>query len=252
MTVPQLAALCFDARDPAALGVFWSAVLDRDVSADGDGALLEAMSDAEFPVRFRPSVEPKTTPNRYHFDLTSASPEDQVALVERALAHGAQHLDVGQRPEERHVVLADPEGNEFCVIPSDNRFLAGTAAIGALSGDGTQRVGYFWAEALGWPLVWDENEETAIQSPEGGTKITWGGPPVRPKAGVSRLRFELGTRPEELAGTVERLVALGASPAPEGTTRDSDAAVVLTDPDGNEFTVRALEPLESGPRAAER
>jgi len=240
MSHPRLAALCFDARDPAALGVFWSAVLRRDVAADGDGAVLEAMHGTDFPVRFRPSLEPKTTPNRYHFDLTSSSPEDQAAIVDRALAHGAQHLDVGQRPEERHVVLADPEGNEFCVIASDNRFLAGTAAIGALSGDGTERVGHFWAEALGWPLVWDENEETAIQSPDGGTKITWGGPPVRPKLGVSRLRFELATPRETLAETVERLVALGASTADIPPSADDDGGVVLADPDGNEFTLLAL------------
>lgn len=42
----------------------------------------------------------------------------------------------------------------------------------------------FWSEALGWPLVWDQDEETAIQSPHGGTKVAWGGPPVAPK--VSR------------------------------------------------------------------
>ena len=61
------------------------------------------------------------------------------------------------------MVLADPEGNEFCVIEPGNNFLADTGFIGALSSDGTQEVGYFWSEALGWPLVWDQDEETAIQ-----------------------------------------------------------------------------------------
>ena len=51
-----------------------------------------------------------------HFDLTSTSVADQQATVDRALAHGAQHLDVGQRPEEGHVVLADIDGHEFCVL----------------------------------------------------------------------------------------------------------------------------------------
>ncbi len=85
-------------------------------------------------------------------------------MVDRALALGARHIDVGQLPEEGHVVLADPEGNEFCVIPAGNDFLAECGFIGALSSDGLQAVGYFWSEVLGWPLVWDQDEETAIRS----------------------------------------------------------------------------------------
>ena len=114
-----------------------------------------------------------------HFDLTSSSVEAQEKAVARALELGGRHLDIGQLPDIDHVVLADPDGNEFCVIEPWNNFLANTAAIGAVSSDGTQAVGYFWSEALGWPLVWDQDEETAIQSPQGGTKISWGGPPVR-------------------------------------------------------------------------
>ena len=100
----------------------------------------------------------------------------------RALELGGRHLDIGQRPEEGHVVLADPEGNEFCVIEPGNNFLADCGFIGALSSDGSQEVGYFWSKALGWPLVWDQDQETAIRSPHGGPKITWGGPPVAPEA----------------------------------------------------------------------
>ena len=61
------------------------------------------------------------------------------------------------------MVLADPEGNEFCVIEPGNNFLADCGFIGALAGDGSQEVGYFWSEALGWPLVWDQDQETAIR-----------------------------------------------------------------------------------------
>ena len=80
-------------------------------------------------------------------------------------------------------MLADPEGNEFCVIEPGNSFLADCGFIGALACDGSQEVGYFWSEALGWPLVWDQDQETAIRSPHGGPKITWGGPPLMPKTG---------------------------------------------------------------------
>ena len=59
-----------------------------------------------------------------HFDLTSTSLEDQQQTVARSLGLGARHIDIGQRPEDGHVVLADPEGNEFCVIEPGNNFLA--------------------------------------------------------------------------------------------------------------------------------
>src|SRR6185369_9059591 len=137
--------------------------------------------------------------------------------VARALALGAQHIDVGQRLEEGHVVLADPEGNEFCVVEPGNSFLADCGFIGALSSDGTQQVGYFWSEALGWPLVWDQDEETAIRSPHGGPKVTWGGPPVRPKTGKNRLHFDVAANlPAEQRAEVDRLVSLGATRVDSG------------------------------------
>jgi catechol 2,3-dioxygenase-like lactoylglutathione lyase family enzyme len=165
-----------------------------------------------------------------HFDLTSTSLEGQQETVARALELGGRHIDVGQRPEEGHVVLADPEGNEFCVIEPGNKFLAGCGFVGALSCDGSQAVGYFWSAALGWPLVWDQNQETAIRSPHGGPKVTWGGPPVNPKLGPGRVHYDLlpeGSPSAEL----DRLLALGA------TRLDSsdDSRVALADPDGNEF-----------------
>ena len=88
-----------------------------------------------------------------------------VALALRALDLGGAHVDVGQSPDEDHVVLADPDGNELCVIPPDNQFLAGTGVVGAVNCDGTATLGRFWSAVLDWPLVWDQDEETAIQSP---------------------------------------------------------------------------------------
>jgi hypothetical protein len=71
-----------------------------------------------------------------------------------------------------------PEGNEFCVIGPGDNFLADCGFIGALACDGSREVGSFWSEALGWPLVWDQDQETAIRSPRGGPEVTWGGPPL--------------------------------------------------------------------------
>ena len=230
-------ALCIDANDHARLAHFWAGVLRREMVDDpDDGLVLLPGDENDLRIEFQTVAEPKTGPNQMHFDLTSTSLEDQQATVERALALGGRHIDVGQKPEEEHVVLADPEGNEFCVIEPGNSFLAGCGFIGALSSDGLREVGYFWSEALGWPLVWDQDEETAIQSPRGGTKISWGGPPLAPRSGKNRLHLDLAPSPDgDQQVEVERLVALGAQRADVGQGKVSWE--VMSDPGGNVFCV---------------
>ena len=201
-----------------------------------DGVTLLPSDDTGFGLRFLPTQERKTSQNRMHFDLTSTSLEDQQQTVARSLGLGARHTDVGQRPEEEHVVLADPEGNEFCVIEPGNDFLADCGFVGALACDGSQEVGYFWSKALGWPLVWDQDQETAIRSPHGGPKITWGGPPLMAKTGKFRLHFDLAPVADSDQQTeVDRLVSLGATRVDGG--RGEAGRTVLADPDGNEFRV---------------
>ncbi|WP_214105492.1 VOC family protein [Acrocarpospora catenulata] len=233
----QLVALCFDANDPLRVARFWAAVLGWETADElQDSIALLPSDDTGFRIRFLPTQEKKTGQNLIHFDLTSTSLEDQQETVARSLELGGRHIDIGQDPEDDHVVLADPEGNEFCVIGPGNEFLADCGFIGALSCDGTREVGYFWSEALNWPLVWDQDQETAIRSPHGGPKITWGGPPLMPKTGKNRLHFDLA--PPELGdqqAEVDRLISLGA------TRIDSDrpgaGRVLMADPDGNEFCV---------------
>ncbi len=232
----ELHALTFGAHGPQALGKFWSGVLGRELVDDpDDGITLLPGDETQFRLRFVPNQEPKVGQNRMHFDLNSESPEGQQETVARALELGGRHIDVGQLPEEGHVVLADPEGNEFCVIEAGNNFTAGCGFIGALACDGSQQVGYFWSAALGWPLVWDQDEETAIQSPLGGTKINWGGPPVAPKTGRNRLHFDLApSAGADQQAEVDRLVSLGATRL---DVQGEAGWVVLADPDDNEFCV---------------
>ena len=243
----HLSALCFDANDPRRLARFWAGLLGWDTgSGPQDGIVLSPRDDTGFAIRFLPSQQQKTAQNQMHFDLTSASLADQRQTVARALGLGARHIDIGQRPEEGHVVLADPEGNEFCVIEPGNAFLADCGFIGALACEGSQEAGYFWSEALGWPLVWDQDQETAIRSPRGGPKITWGGPPLTPKTGKYRLHFDLAPAvPGDQMAEVERLIALGAARADIGQG-DADW-VVMADPDGHEFCVLPAAPARSAP-----
>jgi predicted enzyme related to lactoylglutathione lyase len=233
----RLIALCFDANEPLRLARFWAGVLDWEMTDDPrDGITLLPGDDTGFCLRFLLTRERKAGQNRMHFDLTSTSLEDQEQTVTRALGLGARHIDVGQRPEEGHVVLADPEGNEFCVIEPGNGFLADCGFVGALACDGSQEVGYFWSKALDWPLVWDQDQETAIRSPHGGPKITWGGPPLMPRTGKNRLHFHLAPPADGDQRTeIDRLLSLGA--ARTGIGQDEAGSVVMTDPDGNEFCV---------------
>lgn len=226
----RLAALCEDAVDPPRLAAFWAGLLGRDARWDGSAAAVPGDA-TQVGLRFVPGGAPRSARGRLHLHLTSADEDDQQRTVATALRLGGRHLDVGQRPEEEHVVLADPEGNELCVIEAGNRFLAGCGPLGEVACEGSRDVGLFWSAALAWPLVWDQDQETAVQSPHGGTKIAWGGPPVPPLAGPSRQRFVLAPRDHDQQREVERLVSLGAVRTGAGP----DGAVVLADPDGNPF-----------------
>jgi len=237
----HLIALCFDANDPLRLARFWAGVLGWELADDPrDGVTLLPNDDTWFGFRFLPAEEQKVGPNQMHFHLTSTSLRDQQQTVAKSLGLGARHLDVGQRPEEEHVVLADPEGNEFCVIEPGNKWLAGCGFFAELSCDGSREAGYFWSEALGWPLVWDQDQETAIRSSRGGPKISWGGPPLMPKTGKYRLHFDLAPPADgDQRAEVDRLVSLGASRVDIGQGEVS--WVVMADPDGHEFCVLTPE-----------
>jgi predicted enzyme related to lactoylglutathione lyase len=244
----QLFALSFDAHDPVRLAGFWGGVLGWELGEDPyDGVTLLPSDDTGFRLRFLPSQNEKAGPNQVHFDLTSQSLEQQQETVARALELGGRHIDIGQGPDADHVVLADPEGNEFCVIEPGNNFLADCGFIGALSSDGTQEVGYFWSKALDWPLVWDQDQETAIRSPLGGPKISWGGPPLTPKTGKSRQHFDLAPPLDgDQDAEVDRLVSLGATRVDIG--QGEVPWVVMADPVGHEFCV--LPPAAAPARRA--
>jgi len=234
----QLVALCIDAKDPLQLARFWAAALRWTVKDEhAEEVRLEPTDGTRFHLLFLPSDAKKVGQSRLHLDLTTTSLVDQNDSVAQLLALGASHLDIGQGPDDAHVVLADPEGNEFCLIEPWNNFLAGCERLGSITCDGTRQVGYFWSEALGWPLVWDQDEETAIRAPDGtGPLITWGGPPVAPKTGKNRMHLDIAPFADmDQEAEAERLVALGASRIDIG--QGDVSWIVMADPDGNEFCV---------------
>ena len=116
----RFSELVVDSRDPEALAAFWSAVLDyRELSRDEDGA-VEIGPEAGFggaapTLVFAPVDDPTPGKVRLHIDL-NATDRDQDAELERLLSLGATRADVGQRGDEGWYVLADPEGNQFCLL----------------------------------------------------------------------------------------------------------------------------------------
>jgi len=151
-----------------------------------------------------------------------------------AALHPSLALSAPSRPTPR----PDPPPREHLILKlkPGNRFLAGCERLGSITCDGTRQVGLFWSAALGWPLVWDQDEETAIRAPDGsGPLITWGGPPLPAKNGTNRLHLEVAPTSGDHDAEVERLLSLGASRV-DIDQGDVDR-VVMADPDGNEFVV---------------
>ena len=235
MTV-RIAALVIDANDPRTLAPFWAEALRWE--AAGDGVRLHPTDGTPFGITFRPTTARKVAKNRIHLDLTTSTPEDQDETVRRLLELGARHVDVGQGPDAPHVVLADPEGNELCIIEPENNFLATCGRLGSVTCDGSRTTGVFWSEALRWPLVWDQDDETAVRARDGtGPFVTWG-PPVPPSDAPARLHLELAVAADaDPQRELARLRSLGASDAANDADADADAddSVVLLDPDGTPF-----------------
>jgi predicted enzyme related to lactoylglutathione lyase len=103
-----------DASDPARLARWWAEVLDYRIFFETADEVVIARDEQTYPgLVFVPVPEQKAGKNRLHIDL---NPDDQDAEVERLIDMGARRVDVGQGEKATWVVLADPEGNEFCVL----------------------------------------------------------------------------------------------------------------------------------------
>jgi hypothetical protein len=111
----RIASLAIDARDPRKVADFWLAALGwQELEADETGVSIGPPGGGP-GIDVLTVPEPKTVKNRLHLDLR-ADGSTQSAEVDRLLGLGATRADVGQGPDVSWVVLADPEGNEFCVL----------------------------------------------------------------------------------------------------------------------------------------
>jgi predicted enzyme related to lactoylglutathione lyase len=106
--------LVVDSQDPARLARWWAEALGYQITYEKPDEVEIRRTSEELPgLIFVPVSGTKRVKNRLHIDLR---PTDQEAEVERLVNMGARHVDIGQSEDVSWVVLADPEGNEFCVL----------------------------------------------------------------------------------------------------------------------------------------
>jgi catechol-2,3-dioxygenase len=109
----QVGIVAFDSRQPERLAGFWCEALGYQVTeSDDSGVSIAAPDGSGWALDFLAVPDGKVVKNRLHLDLR---PDDQDAEVKRLLGLGATPVDIGQG-DVSWVVLADPEGNEFCIL----------------------------------------------------------------------------------------------------------------------------------------
>jgi Glyoxalase-like domain len=238
----RLVHLVADAADPSGLARFWSQALGWQVAAEKPGEAVvwppgyDYPDPAALPLVFVPVPEPKTAKNRVHLDLASSSDADQAATVRRLLSLGATPADIGQG-EVPFVVLADPEGNEFCVL-DPRPVYTGTGLVAAVVADCADPLAQarFWAQAAGWVPQNEGAGFASLRSPSGIGPFLEFVPTPDGKTVKNRIHLDVRPYPggDHLAEAM-RLRGAGAVPADAG--QGEVPWVVLADPEGGEFCV---------------
>lgn len=240
-----LSAVVLEAERPRETAEFWSALLgcSRDVGESGVHHVRPGFAPA---LRLVPAAAGKAGKNRIHLDLASGGETGaQSAIVDRAIRLGAVRVDIGQSgipgvgdrsAPERHgagaahayavpwEVLADPTGNEFCVLePRPEYTDTGAMAAVVLDTPDPDRLAGFWSAATGWPVTGQRAATVGLRAPDG--RGPWlellhndDCPPP-----TMRCRFEVSVH-TGLAEEAERWCRLG------GRRRGAGR---ITDPGGN-------------------
>jgi predicted enzyme related to lactoylglutathione lyase len=238
----RLVQMAMNARDESAVGRFWSEALGWGLDSEGPGVANVEPKGLDYPdpaalyLDVLRVPEPKTVKNRVHIDLATTSAAHQTELVARLKALGATPADVGQG-EVPWTVLADPEGNEFCVLEPREKY-RDTGPIAAVVVDcaDPRAMARFWDGALDWTLHEVTDDQAVLRSAQGvGPYLEF----LRSSdAKTVKNRVHLDLRPyagDDQAAEVARLRALGATDVDLG--QGEVPWTVLADPEGNEFCV---------------
>jgi Glyoxalase-like domain len=235
----RLECVVIDALDPVRVARFWSAATGWQLVMETADEVAVEPPDGDpdgIPLVFVPVPEPKTGKNRIHLDLRSETARGQADAVLRLRDLGAVPVDIGQG-DVPWDVLADPEGNELCVLnPRDDYQDAGPVAAVVIDTAAPTARAAFWSAATGWPVVRGGPDYVALRAAGGrGPYIELIGA-TQPKVVKNRLHLDVAPYPDgDHAAEVARLTALGARPVDIG--QGDVPWTVLADPEGNEFRV---------------
>ena len=225
------------ARDDSALGGFWAEALGWRLSSEGPGVTNLEPEGFVYPdpvavcIDLVASAEPKTVKNRVHVDLAATSAAHQAELVARLRDLGATPADIGQG-DVPWTVMADPEGNEFCVLDSQYQDTGPIAAVVVDCAD-LGAMARFWGRAIDWTMQTITDHSLVLRSGAGvGPYLRFVSTPDV-KTGWNRVHLDLRPYPGvDYEAEEARLHTLGA------TTIDIGSDVswkVLADPEGSEF-----------------
>jgi glyoxalase superfamily protein len=238
----RLVQIAMNARDDSAVGRFWAEALGWGTSIEEPGVTNVEPPGVAYPdpghvfVDVIAVPEPKTVKNRVHLDLATTSAAHQADLLARLRDLGATPADVGQG-DVSWTVLADPEGNEFCVLaPGPGGRDTGPVAAVTVDCADPRAMARFWDEAMDWTLHQVDDDRAVLRSARGV------GPYLRlvrtPDSKTVKNRVHLDLRPypgDDQAAEVTRLRALGATDVDLG--QGDVSWTCLADPEGNEFDV---------------
>jgi hypothetical protein len=242
------------AVDVSAIGRFWAEALGWSFysgasgvttyvspvsSVDADGAVVWP-DPVTVGIDFVTVPEAKTaTKNRVHLDLATNSPAHQAELIARLRSLGATCGDVSQ-DDVPWTVLADPEGNEFCVL-EPREIYQDTGPIAAVVVDcrDPRAMARFWGEAIDWTLHEVTDDQAVLRSAKGGGPYLEFLRTPGVKTVPDRVHLDLLPYPgDDKAAEVARLRALGATDLDVG--QGDVPWTCLADPEGHEFCVLAL------------
>ncbi|WAZ19197.1 VOC family protein [Streptomyces cinnabarinus] len=234
------------ALDAPAIGRFWAEALGWTAYSPGvttyvgpSGGLVWPPDPAALGIDVVPVAAPKTTTkNRVHIDLATTSAAHQAELVARLRAHGATPAHIGQGTVP-WTVLADPEGNEFCVLePRDVYRDTGPIAAVVVDCADPRAMARFWGEALDWNVHEVTDDSAVLRSAKGvGPYLEFLRTPGA-KTVPDRVHLDLLPYPgDDHAAEVSRLRALGATDLDLG--QGDVPWTCLNDPEGHEFCVLA-------------
>ncbi|MBD8062420.1 VOC family protein [Oceanitalea stevensii] len=243
----RLENIVLDAVDPGRVGRFWEAVLGGERLSDGPEGFETRLPIPDGPVIdlcVQPVPEPPAEPLRLHLDLLGG--DRQLELVDRFLELGARHLDIGQG-DVPWVVLADPEGNPFCVMEHRDVY-SDTGPIAALPLDSAdpERDLEFWSWLTGWTRA-DGVAPCSLRHPSRRGPLLELCTEPAPKGGAkNRVHLDVRLEPGDDADDVAAgIVARGGRELDPGW---GDLPWrVYADPSGNELCVLPAAPPSPPP-----